>query len=82
MEPKMIILFIGKKSRTTRHQLLPIYLRVTIKGKRFEVATHRHVEQAEWSPSSGKAKGRSDSATETNMALDIIKKKFTSIKSN
>jgi integrase len=71
----MTILFIGKKSRTTRHQLLPIYLRVTIEGKRFEVATHRHVEQTEWCPSSGKAKGRSDSATETNMALDIIKKK-------
>lgn len=75
MEPKMTILFIGKKSRTTRYQLLPIYLRVTIEGKRFEVATHRHVEQTEWCPSSGKAKGRSDSATETNMALDIIKKK-------
>jgi len=26
MEPKMIINFIGKKSRTTRHHLLPIYL--------------------------------------------------------
>ena len=75
MEPKMTILFIGKKSRTTSHQLLPIYLRVTIEGKRFEVATHRHVEQTEWCPSSGKAKGRSDSAAETNMALDIIKKK-------
>jgi len=42
MEPKMTILFIGKKTRTTRHQLLPIYLRVTIEGKRFEVATHRY----------------------------------------
>jgi hypothetical protein len=47
MNPKMTILFIGKKSRTTRHQLLPIYLRVTIEGKRFEVATHRHVEPAD-----------------------------------
>jgi len=41
MKPKMTILFIGKKSRTTKHQLLPIYLRVTIEGKRFEVAIVR-----------------------------------------
>ncbi len=56
MEDKMNILFIGKKARITRQQLLPIYLRVTIEGKRFEVATHRHVKQTEWSPSSGKLK--------------------------
>ena len=75
MKPKMTILFIGKKSRTTRHQLLPIYLRVTIEGKRFEVATHRHVKPSDWSPSAGKAKGRSEIAIETNMALDEIKKR-------
>jgi len=75
MEPKMTILFIGKKSRTTRHQLLPIYLRVTIDGQRFEVATHRHVEPSEWSPSAGRVKSRSDSAVETNIALDEIRKK-------
>ncbi len=73
MEPKMTILFIGKKSRITKHELLPIYMRVTINGNRFEVATHRHVEPTQWSSWSGK--GRSDSAVETNMALDLIKKK-------
>ncbi|MEJ7736985.1 MAG: site-specific integrase [Chitinophagaceae bacterium] len=75
MEPKMNILFIAKRSRITRQQLLPIYLRVTIEGKRFEVATHRHVKQTEWCPLSGKVKGKSDSATETNMALDLIRSK-------
>ncbi len=75
MEPKMTIQFIGKKSRITRHELLPIYMRVTIEGNRFEVATHRHVEPTQWSSSSGKLTGRSDSAVETNMALDLIKKK-------
>jgi len=75
MEPKMRILFTGKKSRINRHQLLPIYLRVTIEGKRFEVATHRHVQPSEWSSSAGKVKGRSESALETNMALDEIRKK-------
>jgi hypothetical protein len=75
MELKMTIQFIGKKSRITRHELLPIYMRVTIEGNRFEVATHRHVEPTQWSSSSGKLTGRSDLAVETNMALDLIKKK-------
>jgi integrase len=74
MEPKMTVLFIGKKSRTTKQDLLPIYLRATIKGKRFEAATHHHVKPSEWEPSAGKVKGRSSSAMETNMALDLIKK--------
>ena len=74
MEPNMNILFIGKKARMTKHQLLPIYLRVTIESKRFEVSTHQHVKTAEWSPSGSKVKGRSESALEINTELDIIKK--------
>jgi integrase len=72
MEAKISILFIGKRSRTTRHRQLPIYLRVTIDKKRLEVATHYHVEPALWSPAAGRVKGRSDTARETNMALDLI----------
>jgi site-specific recombinase XerD len=74
MEPNMNILFIGKKARMTIHQLLPIYLRVSIEGKRFEVSTHQHVKTAEWSPSGSKVKGRSASALEINTALDLLKK--------
>jgi len=75
MEPKMNILFIGKKSRTTRHQLLPIYLRVTIQGKRFEVATHQHAKPSEWSASAGRIIGRSETVLQSNMELDVIRKR-------
>ncbi|OQP56163.1 site-specific integrase [Niastella populi] len=75
MEPKLIVHFIGKKSRLTHHQLLPIYLRVTIDGKRFEVATHQHTEPNNWSPSAGKVIGASDNAIRINMELDEIRKK-------
>jgi hypothetical protein len=75
MEPKMIIHFIGKKSRITRHHLLPIYLRVTIEKRCFEVSTHRHVEPYLWSASGGKVKGKSDDAFETKRALDEIREK-------
>jgi len=76
MEQKMNILFIGKKSRLTMQKLLPIYLRVTIDGRRFEVVTNLHVDPLLWSPFAGKVKGRSEPAIATNNELDLIKKKF------
>lgn len=75
METKISIMFIGKKSRITRHQLLPIYLRVTIEKRRFEVATHQHVKPSEWSALAGRIQGKSETAIDINMALDIIKKR-------
>ena len=74
MDAKIRVQFIGKKSRTTKQDLLPIYLRATIQGKRFEVATHQHVKPSEWAPSAGKVKGKSESALETNMSLDLVRK--------
>jgi len=76
MEPKMTILIIGKKSRTTRHDLLPIYLRVTIDSKRFEVSTNRHVRPSEWLPAGGKVRGRSVSADDINTSLDLIRSRI------
>ena len=65
METKIAILFLGKRSRTTRHKQIPVYLRVTIDKKRFEAATHQHVEPGLWSSSGGRVKGKSDSAIDT-----------------
>ena len=63
-----------KKIKDDKHQLLPIYLRITIKGKRFEVASHRHVKPSDESPSAGKVKGRSEISIENKYGLDEIKK--------
>ncbi|MFT3949151.1 MAG: site-specific integrase [Agriterribacter sp.] len=75
MDSKITIHFIGKKSRLTSHRLLPIYLRVTMDGKRFEVATHQHTDPSLWLPGAGKVAGSSDTAILTNMALDEIRRK-------
>ena len=75
MDSKISVRFIGKRSRLTSHQLLPIYLRVTIGGKRFEVATHEHTDPSDWSPSAGKVSSSSATALHTNMVLDKIKRK-------
>ncbi len=56
MDTKISILFYGRKSKTTRDNLLPIYLRVTIGGERLEISTHRYVSPTRWSVEAGKVK--------------------------
>lgn len=74
MKTKMSVHFIGKKSRINSHQLLPIYLRVIIDKKRFEVTTNQHVKPHLWSSSTGRAKGKSIEVQEINNELDSIKR--------
>jgi hypothetical protein len=75
MDSKISVHFIGKRARLTSRHLLPIYLRVTIDGKRFEAATHQHTDPSDWSPSAGKVSSCSTTALHINMALDEIKRK-------
>ena len=53
----MNILFYAKKTKTTTDGLVPIYMRVTIDGNRFEISTKRHVKIEQWSPQAGRMKG-------------------------
>jgi hypothetical protein len=43
METKLSILFYSKTSKTTKDGMVPIYLRVTINGARFEQSTQRYI---------------------------------------
>ena len=73
MDTKISILFYGRKSKSTKDNLLPIYLRLTICGKRFELSTHRYVSPARWSVDAGKVKGNSEEARSINAYLDTLK---------
>src|SRR5436853_1116207 len=75
METKLSILFYSKTSKITKEGLVPIYLRVTIEGKRFEQSTHRYVLPARWSVAACKAKGNSEEARALNYFLDALKQK-------
>jgi site-specific recombinase XerD len=78
METKMSILFYGKRKKITTEALLPIYLRVTIEGQRFEVTTKRYIETSKWSSKAEKAKGNTDEARNLNSYLDVLKQKIFS----
>src|SRR4030095_7811738 len=75
VETKLSILFYSKTAKTTTDGLVPIYLRVTINGKRFEQSTQRYVVPARWSAAAGKAKGNTEEARTLNYFLDALKQK-------
>lgn len=75
MKNKISILFFGKKSRTTSSNLLPIYLRVTIRGRRFEISTHRNVPPGKCSIEAGRMKGNTEEARSVNAYLDLLRAK-------
>ena len=75
MSTQLSVLFYAKKAKATTDGLVPIYLRVTINGARFEISTRRYVDQAKWSSEGNKVKGNSEEARATNSFLDFLKSK-------
>ena len=75
MDTKLSISFHARKTRATTDNLLPIYLRVTIDGQRFEISTQRYLEAYKWSFPAGKAKGNTEETRSVNTYLDMLKQK-------
>jgi thiol-disulfide isomerase/thioredoxin len=59
---KISVLFYGRKSKTIKDGQLPIYMRITVDGCRFEASTQRYITPEKWSPSHGRVKGNSEEA--------------------
>ena len=73
MEHKISHLFYAKNSRKTKQNHTPIYLRITINGRRFEQSINREVEISEWSKKAGIMKGKTGSAKIINAYLEVIR---------
>jgi hypothetical protein len=73
MHTRYSVLFFIKRSRKTAKNLVPIYLRVTINGRRFETSISRSVLPSQWSVKSGNVKGISEQAKSINEYLDLLK---------
>lgn len=57
MEAGMNVLFSVRKSKVNRNSQMPIYIRITIGGLRFESATGKFIVEGKWSGSAGRVKG-------------------------
>ncbi len=73
MDHKISIFFYSKIAKKTKDKLVPIYLRITIDGKRIEQSTNRSIELAKWSSTAGKMKGTLAEARAFNGFLDAIR---------
>ncbi|MEJ7679140.1 MAG: Arm DNA-binding domain-containing protein [Segetibacter sp.] len=78
MDHKISILFFSRISKKTKENLVPIYLRITVDGKRIEQSTNRTIELSKWSNKAGKMKGMNAEARAFNSFLDAIKSKVYS----
>jgi len=75
MNAKLSILFYAKRAKTTTDGLIPIYIRVTVKGERIELSTKRYTLPEKWSVEGSCMKGTSAESKATNSFLDSLKAK-------
>jgi hypothetical protein len=78
MDNKISILFYSRIALRNKNNLAPIYLRITIDGKRIEQSINRTVELSKWSNKAGKMKGSHAEARAFNSFLDAIRNKVHS----
>ncbi len=76
MSTQISILFHGRKPSITRNNLLPVYFRITIEGKRIEQFTRKYVEPSKWCTKSGKMKGHHSQAKVFDSYLDALRSKI------
>ena len=69
------ILLWGNKNRINKSGEIPIYLRITINGKRAEMSTNRFVDKKFWMSDAQRVKDKSKSAIQINGYLDMLRGK-------
>ena len=79
MNTKLSILFYIKRAKSNSDGKSPIYLRITVDGKRTEFSIKRFVEPEKWSTVQNKMKGNSEEARTINTYLDILKSRIYEI---
>jgi site-specific recombinase XerD len=75
MEKTLSILFYLKKGKNKNALEIPIYMRITVDGKRNEISTKRKIEPKLWNPEAMAMKGNSEDARILNNYLDNLKNK-------
>lgn len=75
MAHQISLLFHLRNSRLLNSGQFPIYLRITINGKRFEISTGKSIDKVKWSSKLGRCRGKSLEACSVNGHLDALKAK-------
>lgn len=67
------IIFIQRKPKNYTDGPIPIYARMTIKGKRIEWSTNRECDPEKWNKSTGRVRGNGQSANQINSHLEVLR---------
>lgn len=75
MKTNFSMLFYLKKQKNYKSGLAPVYLRITVDGKRSEVTTGRDCDPEKWISNSGRAIGTKENIKSFNAFLDNLQSK-------
>lgn len=70
------LLFFIRKERKNTDGEAPIFLRITINGKRAEISIKRYIDPDKWDSKANKAKGNKSETKSLNLYLDTVKNKI------
>lgn len=79
MKTKITLHFYAKSTKPNTAGQLPIYVRLTVDGKRMEFSTKKFIDSAKWSPEMSKMKGTTEDARSLNEYLNLLKAKIFDI---
>ena len=75
MENKVAIHFFIKRSNVNSKGSVPIYMRITLNGKRLEISTNRFINPKDWKTGNGIAKDKVEENAILNSHLSSLKTK-------
>lgn len=79
MKTKITLHFYAKSTKANAAGQLPIYVRLTVDGKRMEFSTKKFIDSAKWLPEMSKMKGNTENARSLNEYLDLLRSKVFDI---
>ena len=76
MRTNFSLLFYLKKPKNYQTGLVPVYLRITVNGKRTEITTGRDCDPSTWNTTSGRLNGTKKETKSFNAYLDNLQNQF------
>lgn len=72
MSQSFKVLFYLKKGKENKEGVLPVYVRLTVDGKRIEWSVQQSYEEAKWNKQIGRMHGTKEEAKKLNLFLGAI----------
>lgn len=82
MKNKISVLLYAKKSKAKSNHQVPVYLRITVDGKRSEFSTGKNVDVTKWNPEASRLKGNSEEARTINKYFDVLSARILEVERN